>query len=177
MIPNQLQNRLQVIKFYYHKSATFWNIFLSTPNKGIQFQTIVLAAIGYSVVFLIGFFGNALVIFVVWRNKSFHNHTKICLVNLSVADLLLIIVCMPSAIVDLFAKEVWYFGPFLCKVIPMLEHTIANASILTILAVAGERSLAIIFPFKVYLDLFFKIFGTMSFKMDCLKNKPCLGSF
>jgi hypothetical protein len=56
---------------------------------------------------------------------------------------------MPSAIVDLYAKEVWYFGYVLCKIIPWLEHTIAHASILTIVAISAERSLAIVFPLKV----------------------------
>lgn len=120
----------------------------SEVPSGLPFHTIAITMIMYSLIFLIGFFGNALVIFVVCWNKSLQHNTNYCLVNLSIADLLLIVVCMPSAIVDLYAKEVWYFGYLLCKIIPWLEHTIAHASILTVVAISVERSLAIVFPLK-----------------------------
>ena len=82
---------------------------------GLPIHSVAITITMYSFIFLIGFFGNALVIFVVCWNKSLQHNTNYCLVNLSVADLLLIIVCMPSAIMDLFAKEVWYFGYIMCK--------------------------------------------------------------
>ena len=43
------------------------------------------------------------------------------LANLSLADFLVLLVCMPSAAVDLYAKEVWYFGGFLCKYLSLNE--------------------------------------------------------
>jgi hypothetical protein len=88
----------------------------SNVQLGLPVHTIAITLTMYSFIFFIGFFGNALVIFVVCRNKSLQHNTNYCLVNLSVADLLLIIVCMPSAIMDLFSKEVWYFGYFMCKI-------------------------------------------------------------
>ena len=115
-------------------------------QPSVPFYTIVISLIIYSLIFAIGFFGNAIVIFVVCCNKSLQHNTNYCLVNLSVADLLLITVCMPSAIVDLFAKEVWYFGYLLCKIIPWLEYSIAHASVLTIVAISVERSMAISTP-------------------------------
>ena len=116
------------------------------PAPSVPSYTIAMSLAIYILIFIIGFFGNAIVIFVVCCNKSLQHNTNYCLVNLSVADLLLIIVCMPSAIVDLFAKEVWYFGYILCKVIPWLEYTIAHASVFTIMAISVERSLAITSP-------------------------------
>ena len=61
------------------------------------------------------------------------------------------VICLPSSILDLFSQEVWYLGPVLCKFIPWLEHSIAYSSILTIVAIAVERSLAISAPLKVIL--------------------------
>ncbi|CAF0718678.1 unnamed protein product [Brachionus calyciflorus] len=117
-------------------------------NLEVPFYTILLSIIMYSLIFLIGFFGNSLVIIVAYLNRTKQYNTHYCLVNLSIADLLLIIVCMPSAILDLFSKEVWYLGRFFCKVIPWLEHTVAHASILTIVSISIERSLAIAAPLK-----------------------------
>jgi hypothetical protein len=91
------------------------NFTASSYQLDLPFYTVLIPTIMYIFIFLIGFFGNALVIIVVCCNKSLQHNTNYCLVNLSVADLLLILVCMPSAIVDLYAKEVWYFGYILCK--------------------------------------------------------------
>ena len=77
----------------------------------------ITVSVLYSLIFLCGVVGNSLVIFVVWRNKDMRNSTNYFLTNLSVADLLVIVVCMPSAFIDLYAKEVWYLGPFMCEYI------------------------------------------------------------
>ncbi|RNA08364.1 growth hormone secretagogue receptor type 1 isoform X2 [Brachionus plicatilis] len=118
-----------------------------TPED-VPFYTIAVSIFMYSLIFMVGFFGNSLVIIVAYLNRTNQHSTHYCLVNLSIADLLLIIVCMPSAILDLFSKEVWYFGKFFCKIIPWLEHTVAHASILTIVSISVERSLAIALPLK-----------------------------
>lgn len=43
--------------------------------------------------------------------------TGICLVcrNLSIADLLVVAVCVPTAMVDVFSEEIWYLGSEMCK--------------------------------------------------------------
>lgn len=85
------------------------------PTHDVPNSTIYISLIAYALIFAIGFFGNALVILVAYCSRAQQNSTHYCLVNLSVADLLLIIVCLPSAVLDLFSKEVWYLGYFLCK--------------------------------------------------------------
>ena len=98
--------------------------FNSTIKNNTQLQievpsyTIMISLVMYTLIFVIGFFGNALVIIVAYFNHTHHHNlgtTNYCLVNLSVADLLLILVCLPSAILDLFSQEIWYLGNFLCK--------------------------------------------------------------
>lgn len=83
-------------------------------------STIYFSIIAYSLIFVFGFFGNALVILVAYCNRAQQNSTHYCLVNLSIADILLLIVCFPSAVIDLFSKEVWYLGPFLCEFLLLL---------------------------------------------------------
>ena len=75
----------------------------------------------YISVFIVGTIGNVLVVLVVFRTHEMRNTTNFFLVNLSVADLLVILVCMPSAFVDIFSKEVWYLGP----VIPIRPRIIS----------------------------------------------------
>ena len=102
-----------LLHFQTNVSATFIN---STTNKSIDLlktlsnrsrdqleglpqATVILSTIFYSITLIVGLIGNSLVIIVVCYNKSLHHNTNYCLVNLSIADLVLIIVCMPSAIV------------------------------------------------------------------------------
>ena len=78
----------------------------------------VLIAV-YIITFLIGLVGNVLVCFAIWRNRNMRTVTNIYIVNLSVADLGVVLVCMPSLLlVDITLT--WFFGTFMCKVILFL---------------------------------------------------------
>ena len=93
------------------------NTSLSTRTQVPEPPLYILAATTtmYVLLFLSGVLGNSLVIFVVCRNKDMRSSTNFFLVNLSVADLLVILICMPTALVDIYAKEVWYLGRFMCE--------------------------------------------------------------
>uniref|UniRef100_T1JGH4 G-protein coupled receptors family 1 profile domain-containing protein n=1 Tax=Strigamia maritima TaxID=126957 RepID=T1JGH4_STRMM len=99
-------------------------------------------------VFFVGVFGNLLVPLVIWRNKDMRNSTNLFLVNLSVADLLVLLVCMPTVIVEIHSAkpESWILGEGMCKAVPFLELTMAHGSVLTILAISFERYYAICKP-------------------------------
>ena len=79
---------------------------------------LVTVTLLYIVIFVTGIIGNSLVIVVLWRNQAMRSYTNCLLGNLSIADLLVILVCMPTAVLDLHAKEVWYLGSAMCKYIP-----------------------------------------------------------
>jgi len=69
-----------------------------------------------AIILLIGIIGNMLVPFVVWKNKELRSSTNIFLVNLSFADLLILLVCMPPVLIELHSKpEVWVLGAAMCK--------------------------------------------------------------
>ena len=91
---------------------------MTSPQKDVpQPPTYILVCVSllYIVIFIVGMTGNFLVVLVVCRTHEMRNTTNFFLVNLSVADLLVILVCMPSAFVDIYSKEVWYLGPVMCK--------------------------------------------------------------
>ena len=67
------------------------------------------------IIFLVGTIGNIMVIVVVARVRDMRTSINLHLVNLSVADLLVLCVCQPSALVDFYAKERWLLGQQLCK--------------------------------------------------------------
>ena len=71
------------------------------------------------------------VIFVLVKEKRLRNFTNYLLANLSVADLMVLIACVPSGIHDLFAKERWYLGKIMCYLIAWMENGANIASILS----------------------------------------------
>ncbi|XP_046805822.1 thyrotropin-releasing hormone receptor [Lucilia cuprina] len=101
------------------------------------------------VIMLMGVIGNVMVPIVIVRTKDMRNSTNIFLTNLSIADLLVLLICTPTVLVELNTKpETWVLGHEMCKAVPFVELTVAHASVLTILAISFERYYAICEPLK-----------------------------
>lgn len=79
------------------------------------FYLVMTATVLYCLIFLVGVVGNSLVIFVISCCRRMKTAVNMYLVNLCVADLLVIMICMPTALAELFTRDVWYFGAFMCK--------------------------------------------------------------
>lgn len=67
------------------------------------------------VVFSVGVVGNVLVLTTIFRMRDMRNTMNYFLCSLSVADLLVLLICQPSAMLEFYGKDVWYLGEFLCK--------------------------------------------------------------
>lgn len=67
------------------------------------------------VIFMTGIVGNVLVILFVIMIKDMRTPMNWYLVNLSVADLLVLLVCQPAALIEFFARDRWYLGEMLCE--------------------------------------------------------------
>ncbi|TRY65234.1 hypothetical protein DNTS_014048 [Danionella cerebrum] len=91
-----------------------------------QYEWVLIA--GYILVFLVSLVGNTLVCFAVWKNHHMRTVTNYFIVNLSFADILVTITCLPaSLVVDI--TETWFFGHTLCKILPYLQ----------VISVAGDN--------------------------------------
>lgn len=76
----------------------------------------ILASIACLIIFVIGVTGNLLVPLVVIKTKYLRNSTNLFLINLSISDLLVLIVCMPTVFIELHSKpEIWLLGESMCK--------------------------------------------------------------
>nr|AKQ63076.1 allatotropin receptor 1 [Platynereis dumerilii] len=99
----------------------------------------------YIQVFTIGLCGNLLVCFAVWRNQHMRTVTNYFIVNLAVADLLVIIICLPpTVLVDV--SETWYMGAVMCKVVHYMQGVSVSVSVLTLSCISVERWYAICHP-------------------------------
>jgi hypothetical protein len=81
----------------------------------IPLYTLFTVTILYVFIFMFGTVGNILVAFVIWRNREMRNSTNVFLMNLSLADLLVLLVTMPTALMELHTREKWHLGEAMCK--------------------------------------------------------------
>lgn len=89
--------------------------------KPAWYEWIVI--IIYIITFIVGLTGNVLVCFAVWRNRQMRTVTNMFIVNLSVADLGIIIICLPpTLLVDV--TETWFMGLVMCKLVYFLMVSI-----------------------------------------------------
>lgn len=70
----------------------------------------------HAIVFVIGLIGNALVCIAVYRNHSMRTVTNYFIVNLAVADFMVILICLPPTVLwDV--TETWFFGTAMCRIV------------------------------------------------------------
>lgn len=85
------------------------------PNT-YQWFLIVL----HCIVFVVGLVGNALVCLAVYRNHTMRTVTNYFIVNLAVADMLVIVICLPPTVLwDI--TQTWFFGLIPCKIVLYLQ--------------------------------------------------------
>lgn len=108
-------------------------------------ERYIVPAIFYLIVML-GCTGNVLVILVVIKNKDvFRNTTNLFILNLAVADLFFLIFCVPFH-ANIHHMQHWIFGEFMCKFVHLVQYIGMMASILTLVAMALDRFLAVGYP-------------------------------
>lgn len=68
------------------------------------------------ILLIIGCAGNMLVPYVVLRTKDLRNSTNIFLINLSISDILVLIISTPTVLIELHSQpETWFLGSFVCE--------------------------------------------------------------
>lgn len=100
----------------------------------------------YAVIFALGVFGNALVCYVVARNSQMHTVTNLFIANLAMSDVLLCVLSVPFTPLYSFLRR-WIFGDTLCHLVPYAQGVSVYISTLTLMSIAVDRFLVIIYPF------------------------------
>lgn len=104
------------------------------------------------VIFVLIVFGNSLTIHVVRKNRNLtsikHYYYGYYIMNLSISDLLVGLVCIPTTFLYYIFPGKWRFGLFTCKLFPTMQIMVVSASISTLTVITFERFLAIVHPLK-----------------------------
>ena len=112
-------------------------------EKSWQIFVIVI----YSVVILIGFLENLIILCVLLRNKHLHTPTNIFIMGLAISDILLCSFNLPFQL-HYQLTERWAFGGALCKVIMPTYGVPVFVSSMSILMIAIDRYMLIVHPFR-----------------------------
>ena len=95
----------------------------------------------YSTYFLFGLLGNGLVVWVIMGGEQLRSMTDVCLLNLSLADLLLVI-SLPFLAHQ--ARDHWVFGDAMCKLVLGVYYVGYYSGIFFITLMAVDRYLAVV---------------------------------
>ncbi|XP_073962534.1 orexin/Hypocretin receptor type 1-like [Choristoneura fumiferana] len=101
----------------------------------------------HSVVFVVGLVGNALVCIAVYKNHTMRTVTNYFIVNLAVADFMVILLCLPPTVVwDV--TETWFFGKVMCKILLYFQSVSVMVAVMTLTFISVDRWYAICFPLR-----------------------------
>uniref|UniRef100_A0A914I5W1 G-protein coupled receptors family 1 profile domain-containing protein n=1 Tax=Globodera rostochiensis TaxID=31243 RepID=A0A914I5W1_GLORO len=101
----------------------------------------------YAAVFFCGLIGNTFVVAAIAMNKTFRTATDWLISSLAIADLLILVFCLPSTLLNNLLTE-WQLGSWGCKLSVWVNSTTSCASIFTLVGVTGDRYLAICHPLR-----------------------------
>ncbi|XP_061397673.1 neuropeptide SIFamide receptor [Musca vetustissima] len=107
----------------------------------------IVYCIAYVIVFLVGLVGNSFVIAVVLRMRNMRTVTNYFIVNLAIADILVIVFCLPATLMsNIFVP--WILGWLMCKTVPYIQGVSVAASVYSLIAVSLDRFIAIWWPLR-----------------------------
>uniref|UniRef100_A0A8P4GMU7 G-protein coupled receptors family 1 profile domain-containing protein n=1 Tax=Dicentrarchus labrax TaxID=13489 RepID=A0A8P4GMU7_DICLA len=99
----------------------------------------VVVPVVFGLIFVVGVVGNSLVMVVIGRVSP----TNIFILNLSVADLLFLLFCVPFH-ATIYSLPEWVFGGFLCKFGHFFSSASMLVSIFTLVAMSADRYIAVV---------------------------------
>ena len=116
----------------------------------------IIKAAAYATIMLLSLCGNTLVLIVVKKNIGgrMHSTRNYLLTSLAVIDLVITVGSMPERLTRVLTNDVWLIegvmGVALCKATNFFEKLSFNVSTLSLVFIAVDRFLAVMFPHQKY---------------------------
>ncbi|KAI8120053.1 Neuropeptide CCHamide-2 receptor [Lucilia cuprina] len=119
----------------------------STFTPPLQRPETIFIIILFLLIFIVGVLGNGTLVIIFFRHRSMRNIPNTYILSLALADLLVIIVCVPLAIL-VYTTDSWTFGKSMCQVTEFFKDVSIGVSVFTLTALSGERYCAIVNPLR-----------------------------
>lgn len=104
----------------------------------LMYTTIIILAVG----------GNAIVVYIVLAYQRMRTVTNYFIVNLSLADMIMSIVCIPFSFIANMLVYYWPFGAIMCPLVSYAQAVAVFLSAFTMVAISLDRYVAIIYPLR-----------------------------
>jgi len=121
------------------------NCTVETIQFSTEFQAVIYLM--YNIVFVAAVLGNLLVCYVVFSTSRMRTVTNYMIANLAVGDLLMAVLCVPFSYISVLLQH-WPFGELLCRIVSPAQAVCVFVSAYTLVALAGDRYMAILYPLK-----------------------------
>jgi len=139
LLPNMILNSTDDNNISCGETLSEGEIYPHIPGLVLEFAKIL-----YGLVFLVGLFGNSLVIYVVLRFSKMQTVTNMYIFNLALADEMFII-GLPFLITTAVYKY-WNFGRIMCKVYMTTTSINQFTSSLLLTVMSADRYVAVCHP-------------------------------
>ncbi|ALC41060.1 CCHa2r, partial [Drosophila busckii] len=106
-----------------------------------------IVAVLFTLIFIVGVLGNGTLVIIFFRHRSMRNIPNTYILSLALADLLVILVCVPVAII-VYTQESWPFERNMCRITEFFKDISIGVSVFTLTALSGERYCAIVNPLR-----------------------------
>ena len=104
----------------------------------------------FAFVFVLGIWGNVMVIASICTAKRLKSSSNYFIANLAVADIGSLLIAMPIAVIGQVTD--WPFGGIVCRFLNPLKDLFLHVSIITLTAIAIDRYVHTAYPFKPHLS-------------------------
>ncbi|XP_030025314.1 neuropeptide CCHamide-1 receptor [Manduca sexta] len=101
----------------------------------------------FALIFVIGVVGNGTLVAVFVRHKAMRNVPNTYILSLALADLLVIITCVPFTSI-VYTVESWPWGATVCRVSEVAKDVSIGVSVFTLTALSADRYFAIVDPLR-----------------------------
>lgn len=139
------------------ENKSFWDNYddLLSPAEDVFFETydlplsfIILVLLLYGMVAVISFGGNIVVCYTLCNGKVLLTVTNFFLASLSVSDILMTILCIPTTIISDIIYKHWVLGSFMCHVLHYLQLVAVLQRAFSVVAITCDRHFVISRPLK-----------------------------
>nr|CAH8848163.1 unnamed protein product [Trichobilharzia regenti] len=133
-------------------NTSYYDEALSDITTGGEIESsspviMLLVSVVYPLIIIFSTVGNSIVILTVVRSTAMRTITNLFISNLAASDLLMTFVAAPVTPI-VFHMKSWKLPEFLCKLLPVTMGVSVYVSTLTSTAIAADRYLVIVHPFR-----------------------------
>lgn len=122
--------------------------FYSPPLIAPWFRIFIY--IIFIITFLVGTAANILLLYTIYSRKGKRRTIHVFTANLSVSDLMVLVLYLPMELYRIHAQMSWQLGRVPCKLFYGMNAATINANIMTLIAITRDRYVAIMNPLAAH---------------------------